>query len=219
MFSPCCNAGLGRTLLASVQKCLGCGQEFTDAFLSAWATGNTVLAAIVPPHNPLKQTTPKFKEGDNLQIRVTGKCGNVLVVSAPNKNQMFEYFLVMPDSSASWFEESSLEVPSQTSTAKKETLLDAIIPTYNGERLCNHSKANLKLHQAPKHPYFGVENERTQQSMKALKRWVSTNLRTWPVCRHSGDPCNLSFSSLPEPGLYDGQYLVAEFVCQCNGGR
>lgn len=108
----------------------------------------------------------------------------------------------------------SAPVPKQNIDTKEEALRAKIIPAFRGEDRCNHTAANFKLLDAPHEPWFGEDNKRSLQSKRTIKRWISTNLREFPICRHSGLPCDLEFQARDEIGG-DGQYLRVKFVCGC----
>jgi hypothetical protein len=106
-------------------------------------------------------------------------------------------------------------VKSNPEEDREQELLKKVIPPFRGEDRCYWGEENDALRKAPREPHFGVDNARTQQSFKIIKRWVSTNFRTWPVCRHSGEPCELKFWPRSHEGG-DGEYVRATFECECS---
>lgn len=86
--------------------------------------------------------------------------------------------------------------------------------TFRGEARCDFSNVDKVLNAAPKEPHFGYDNPRTQQSMLTIKRYLSTNLKAYPVCRHSGEPAQLVFDDWQHHDG-DGKYLVPRFTCAC----
>ncbi len=100
-------------------------------------------------------------------------------------------------------------------TDEREARLKAqVLKPFAGEAPCDPQAATKLLDGAPMLPMFGPADEVTQRSMKAVKRWISTNLREWPTCRHSRQPLELRFESRPLPGdEYGGSYCKPYFYC------
>lgn len=76
-----------------------------------------------------------------------------------------------------------------------------------GESRCQYDEYAPLLARAPKEPWFGGDNPRTRQSMRAVKRWLSTNMKDWPTCRHHDEPAQLVFVARPHVGG-DGEYCL-----------
>ncbi len=97
--------------------------------------------------------------------------------------------------------------------AKEEALRKKILKPFLGEARCRlGAPESMTFGQELKLPFFGPDNERTKQSLRQLKRWVSTNFREWPTCHHTRQPAELAYKA-PYCDGGDGKNVVGFFHC------
>lgn len=97
----------------------------------------------------------------------------------------------------------------------EQKLLDKVIKPFAGEALCDIRAHNEHLKAAPVLPWFDKgEDAVSHESRRKMKRWVSTNMRTWPLCNHSQQPLDLVFDGSYLPDGHGGQFCDPSFFCQ-----
>jgi len=95
--------------------------------------------------------------------------------------------------------------------------------TFRGEAKCQYDTPALKavIDSCPCEPHWPQNEALTEQSRAKVKRHISTNLKAFPVCRHSGQPAALAwdFRQMPDGYGFDGFYVVPRFTCACWSNR
>lgn len=93
----------------------------------------------------------------------------------------------------------------------EERLRAKVIPKFNGESACTPPRMPDGM---PVLPYFANAPERNAESFRQLKRWVSTNLRSWPVCRFERTPLEMRIEGRAmKDDPYGGEKAVVVFYC------
>lgn len=93
----------------------------------------------------------------------------------------------------------------------EERLRAKVIPKFNHEDRCQPPPMPDGM---PVLPYFENAPERNEQSFRPLKRWVSTNLRCWPVCRFERTPLEMRIEGRAmKDDPYGGEKAVVVFYC------
>jgi hypothetical protein len=94
--------------------------------------------------------------------------------------------------------------------AAKEEPKSAPTP-FRGEERCLIPKVPQGC---PVLPYFGDDPKENDKSFKAIKRWLSSNLHSWPECRQTGKQLELRIEGRPMKGdSYGGEFASAFFHC------
>jgi hypothetical protein len=94
---------------------------------------------------------------------------------------------------------------------KEEALRAKILPKFNGEARCQPPKPPQNY---PIEPYFHDNPERNAQSERVLRRFLTTNMREWPVCRWSRQPMELRIEGKTmRDDPYGGEKAEPRFYC------
>jgi len=98
---------------------------------------------------------------------------------------------------------------------EREAELQAkVLPKFRHEEACQPPP----IKGYPTLPYFADAPERNEQSRKEMKRWISTNLKDWPVCRFERTPLNLVIEGRPlKNDPYGGEKATPQFHCPSCG--